>query len=448
MGCGVSQEDKNVKIPGKAPKEEGAKTKSNKVEGSRKPPVRCKRGEVITIGVGGAGTNSLQFFFDGIAKEHQLYDGKIENKETDLIENFNSYFSENRNGKLMARGVIIDSGKEVNMSQFMNSFNQENFVTNLHETETNFYEAYACNCVLIDIAIEAIRKESEKCDYLSGFQLFHSCGGAGSGYGSKILEMLSVEYGGKNKMSHLIVPSFSDPNPLLTFNTMFCISKLIEHNDLTNLLCNDNMLKIVKTIPETNEIIGKMVVDLSSLNRFSSTSSFSELLSSIIPWPITHFITTSLVYPIDANWTENQIIDKLYDDENSLGHINSSNGKYFSTFQIFRGNKYNNFEILNALSAKSSSLKYCDYSEEGGISHAFSGSKVNSCLRVSNHSSIKDLFKIIFDKNSELKNNNDPILNKFVERGMEMGEIYEGIESLRGLIEDHEDMGDSSVQNE
>ena len=49
--------------------------------------------------------------------------------------------------------------------------------------------------LIINDIMKKIRKESEKCDYLQGFNLVHSLGeGTGSGLGSLLLEALSEDY--------------------------------------------------------------------------------------------------------------------------------------------------------------------------------------------------------------------------------------------------------------
>ena len=414
-----------------------------------KQSLRCNSREMITIGAGGVGTSSLQFFFDAIAKEHSLYSEKLGYNQDYLFENVNTYFSEEKNGNLMARGIIIDSGKEAieNKSKtnpISNFFYENNYVTNSGETDSLYYLAKN-NKKLIEEAFEVIRKEAEKCDMLYGFQVFNSSGGgAGSGYSSRLLEKLSNNYGRKDIIRHLVIPSLSDKNPLMNSNTLLSVADL-RNITLNNILCNDNILNFASSIPETNKIIGKMAADISSLSRFSSNSSYSTLIASLIPYPRINFVTTNMVNQIDAEWNENQIIDKLYDDKSSLGYIDSENGKYITTFNLFRGNNHNNFELLNSLKAKSSLLKVCDFTVDGAFYHGFTSApiKCDTCLRVTNHSSIKELLNIIKDQTSELmenEQNKNMTIGKCIEAGMEEGEYYEALEELTCYARDYEEV--------
>lgn len=61
---------------------------------------------------------------------------------------------------------------------------------------------------MIDNVMDRVRKLADGCTGLQGFLVFHSTGGGtGSGFGSLLLERLSVDYGRKTKLSFAIAPS-------------------------------------------------------------------------------------------------------------------------------------------------------------------------------------------------------------------------------------------------
>jgi tubulin alpha len=56
--------------------------------------------------------------------------------------------------------------------------------------------------------LDRIRKLADNCSDLQGFFVFHSVGGGtGSGFGSLLLERLSVDYGKKSKLGFTIFPA-------------------------------------------------------------------------------------------------------------------------------------------------------------------------------------------------------------------------------------------------
>ena len=67
---------------------------------------------------------------------------------------------------------------------------------------------YTIGKEIIDVTLDRIRRMSEQCHGLQGFLIFHSFGGGtGSGFGSLLLERLSVDYGKKSKLCFSIYPA-------------------------------------------------------------------------------------------------------------------------------------------------------------------------------------------------------------------------------------------------
>lgn len=82
----------------------------------------------------------------------------------------------------------------------------------------------------VEASLEAVRRESERCDFLLNFNLMHSLsGGTGSGCGSKMIERLREEFGGKKYMMTQSVAPFSGGElPLQHYNNLLCMSHLHE----------------------------------------------------------------------------------------------------------------------------------------------------------------------------------------------------------------------------
>lgn len=67
---------------------------------------------------------------------------------------------------------------------------------------------YTEGAELIDSVLEVLRKESEGCDCLQGFQLAHSLGGGtGSGLGTLLISKIREEYPDRIMNSYSVVPS-------------------------------------------------------------------------------------------------------------------------------------------------------------------------------------------------------------------------------------------------
>ena len=61
---------------------------------------------------------------------------------------------------------------------------------------------------LVDSVLDVVRKESESCDCLQGFQLTHSLGvGTGSGMGTLLISKIREEYPDRIMNTYSVVPS-------------------------------------------------------------------------------------------------------------------------------------------------------------------------------------------------------------------------------------------------
>ena len=61
---------------------------------------------------------------------------------------------------------------------------------------------------MVDSVLDVVRKESESCDCLQGFQLTHSLGGGtGSGMGTLLISKIREEYPDRIMNTYSVVPS-------------------------------------------------------------------------------------------------------------------------------------------------------------------------------------------------------------------------------------------------
>lgn len=67
---------------------------------------------------------------------------------------------------------------------------------------------YTEGAELVDSVLDVVRKESESCDCLQGFQLTHSLGGGtGSGMGTLLISKIREEYPDRIMNTFSVVPS-------------------------------------------------------------------------------------------------------------------------------------------------------------------------------------------------------------------------------------------------
>lgn len=152
---------------------------------------------------------------------------------------------------------------------------------------------------------DQLRKQTEKCDALQGFQLIHSLGGGtGSGLGTLLLSKLREEEPDRMLATFSIMPS-----PLVSdtvtepYNAMLSIHQLTENSDLTICMDNEalynicaNNLKIANPeFDNMNSIVAKVMGGVSTSLRFPGqlNGDLRKLAMNLIPFPRLHYLLPS-----------------------------------------------------------------------------------------------------------------------------------------------------------
>jgi len=157
-------------------------------------------------------------------------------KESDA---FNTFFSETSSGKHVPRAVFVDLEPtvidEVRNGTYRQLFHPEQLITGKEDAANNYARGhYTVGKELVDITLDRIRRLTDQCQGLQGFLVFHSVGGGtGSGFGSLLLERLSVDYGKKSKLDFCIYPSPEVSTAVVEpYNSVLSTHSLLEHTDV------------------------------------------------------------------------------------------------------------------------------------------------------------------------------------------------------------------------
>jgi hypothetical protein len=93
---------------------------------------------------------------------------------------------------------------------------------------------------LVDSVLDVVRKESEGCDCLQGFQLAHSLGGGtGSGMGTLLISKIREEYPDRIMNTFSVIPSPKVSDTVVEpYNATLSVHQLVENTDES--FCIDN----------------------------------------------------------------------------------------------------------------------------------------------------------------------------------------------------------------
>ena len=129
------------------------------------------------------------------------------------LERIDVYYNEVNGNKYVPRAVLVDlepgTMDSVRSSPFGHLFRPDNFVYGQSGAGNNWAKGhYTEGAELVDSVLDVVRKESEGCDCLQGFQLAHSLGGGtGSGMGTLLISKIREEYPDRIMTTFSVVPS-------------------------------------------------------------------------------------------------------------------------------------------------------------------------------------------------------------------------------------------------
>merc|ERR1712179_890453 len=172
---------------------------------------------------------------------------------------------------------------------------------------------YTEGAELVDSVLDVVRKESESCDCLQGFQLTHSLGGGtGSGMGTLLISKIREEYPDRIMNTFSVVPSPKVSDTVVEpYNATLSIHQLVENTDETYCIDNEALYDICfRTLKLQNPTYG----DLNHLVSLTMSG-----------------VTTCLRFPGQLN----SDLRKLA--ENMVAACDPRHGRYLTVAAVFRG---------------------------------------------------------------------------------------------------------------
>eukprot|EP00069_Balaena_mysticetus_P014197 bmy_22249T0 len=157
---------------------------------------------------------SVSQFWEVISDEHGIDPTGSYHGDSDLqLERINVYYNEATGNKYVPRAILVDlepgTMDSVRSGPFGQIFRPDNFVFGQSGAGNNWAKGhYTEGAELVDSVLDVVRKESESCDCLQGFQLTHSLGGGtGSGMGTLLISKIREEYPDRIMNTFSVMPS-------------------------------------------------------------------------------------------------------------------------------------------------------------------------------------------------------------------------------------------------
>jgi len=439
--------------------------------------------EIISIHIGQAGVQTGNACWELYCLEHEIGpDGMMKNdkspgKESDA---FNTFFSETSSGKHVPRAIMVDLEPtvvdEVRTGPYRTLFHPQELISGKEDAANNYARGhYTVGKELVDVALEHIRKLADNCTGLQGFLVFHSVGGGtGSGFGSLLLERLSIDYGKKSKLDFCIYPSPQVSTAVVEpYNSVLSTHSLLEHTDVAFMLDNEAIYDICRnnldierpTYTNLNRLIAQVISSLTASLRFDGSLNvdINEFQTNLVPYPRIHFMLCSYAPVVSKEKvyheqnSVSELTNALFEPANMMAKCDPRHGKYMSCCLMYRGDIVPK-DVTAAISVIKTkrTIQFVDWCPTGfkcGINSqpptvvpGADLAKVNrAAAMLSNTTAIAEVFGRI-DHKFDLMYAKRAFVHWYVGEGMEEGEFSEAREDLAALEKDYEEVGSESTE--
>jgi len=336
---------------------------------------------------------------------------------------------------------------------------------------------YTIGKEVIDLVLDRIRKLADQCTGLQGFMIYHSFGGGtGSGFGSLLLERLSVDYGKKAKVEFAVYPAPQISTAVVEpYNSVLCAHAMMEHSDVAFMVDNEALYDICRrnlgierpTYTNLNRLLAQCISSVTVSLRFDGALNvdMTSFQTNLVPFPRIHFPLCSFAPIISAEIAYHEqlsvaeITNSVFEPANQMVKCDPRHGKYMACCLMYRGDvvpKDVNAAIGTIKTKRT--IRFVDWAPGGfkvGINYqpptVVPGGDLakvqRSVLMISNTTAIAEVMGRM-DHKFDLMYAKRAFVHWYVGEGMEEGEFSEAREDLAAMEKDYEEVAAETNQDD
>ncbi|KAL3901188.1 MAG: hypothetical protein SGCHY_000790 [Lobulomycetales sp.] len=425
--------------------------------------------EIITLQVGQCGNQIGSQFWKTLCQEHNIGpDGQLlapcDEDRKDV------FFYQADDDHYIPRAILLDlEPRVINSiltSDHANLYNPENIFVSKDGggAGNNWANGYSQGEKVYEDIIDMIDREADGSDSLEGFMLLHSiAGGTGSGLGSFVLENLNDRFPKKLIQTYSVFPNSEETSDVVVqpYNSLLSLKRLTANADSVVVLDNAALNRIATdrlhyqnpTFEQTNQLVSTVMSASTTTLRYPGymNNDLVGLISSLIPTPKCHFLSTSYT-PFTGDNVEQaksvrktsvlDVMRRLLQPKNKMvSTVQSKKSCYISVLDIIQGD-VDPTDVHKSLvrirerrlaqfipwGPASIQVALCRKSPFVSTPHRVSG------LMLANHTSISSLFKRVLVQYDRLRKRN-AFLDQYKKEPM-FADGLEEFDASREVVQD------------
>ena len=429
--------------------------------------------EIVHLQTGQCGNQIGAKFWEVISDEHGIDPSGNYVGNSDLqLERISVYYNEASRRKYVPRAILADlepgTMDSVRAGPFGQLFRPDNFIYGQSGAGNNWAKGhYTEGAELVDTIMDVVRKETESCDSLQGFQITHSLGGGtGAGMGTLLISKIREEFPDRMMCTFSVVPSPKVSDTVVEpYNATLSIHQLVENSDETFCIDNEALydicfrtLKLTNpTYGDLNHLVSAVMSGVTTCLRFPGqlNSDLRKLAVNMVPFPRLHFFMVGFA-PLTARGTQQyrattvqELAQQMFDSKNMMAASNPRLGRYLTVAAVFRGKvsmKEVDEQMLQAQNKNSSYfVEWIPNNVKTAVCDVAPKGLKMSVTFVGNSTSIQELFKRISEQFTAMFRRK-AFLHWYTGEGMDEMEFTEAESNMNDLVSEYQQYQDATVE--
>lgn len=431
---------------------------------------------IVSLQVGQCGNQVGQKFWEGISEEHGIdcKGGFIGDKPDQQLERISVYYNESSNGRYVPRAAMVDLEPGVidgiKSSKRGSLFHPDNYVYGQSGAGNNWAKGhYTEGAELVENCLDVLRRESETCDVLQGFQVTHSLGGGtGSGLGTLLVSSIREEYPDRMMCTYSVFPSPKVSNTVVEpYNCTLSVHQLVENADCVFAIDNEALFNICQgslkldqpSYSDLNRLVSSVMSGITCSLRFPGqlNADLRKLAVNLVPFPRLHFFSVGhapLASPDSHSYRSlsvPELAGQMFDRNNMMAEVDPREGRYLTAAVYFRG-KVSTKEVEDemALMQSKNSTYFVEWIPHNIKSSVCdippAGEKISSAF-IGNTTAIKLIFTRVGNQFRAMFKRK-AFLHWYKGEGMDELEFTEAESNMADLVSEYQQYGEAPVDDE